>query len=152
MIVSERDGVQVVALGGRIDAATAPALESLLNGMLDDGRHRIVCDFAANEYVSSVGLRVFLSALKRTTKAGGRLALCSLRPGIREIFDMTGFSGLFPIFDGEEAALASFRPGPPAADGGKNTEIAGVAIGRRPEEVTRAYVAEQQRGRMDEKV
>lgn len=155
MRVTEQDGVQVVELTGRIDVTSSPELEKLLDSLLDSGKKRIICDFSRNEYVSSVGLRVFLSALKRTVKAGGYLVLSSLKPGIREIFDMTGLAGLFTIYDSAEAALADFREASHKSklkDGKKYGEIEEVIIDRQPKAVTLAYSAKPERGRMDEKV
>jgi anti-sigma B factor antagonist len=149
MQVKAVDGVQVVKMAARIDVTTAPQLEQLLNGLLESGQARIVCDFAENEYVSSVGLRVFLSALKRAAKAGGNLVLCALKPGILEIFDMTGLAGLFPICDSRDAALAFFRG--EASPGSKRGGIEEIVIGKQPEDVTRAYSAQLKQGRMDEK-
>ncbi|MDT8902051.1 STAS domain-containing protein [Anaeroselena agilis] len=149
MRITDLDGIPVVELASRIDVSTAPALENLLNGLLDDGRTGIICDFAATEYISSLGLRVFLSALKRTAKAGGSLVLCSLKPGILEIFDMTGFTGLFAIFPSAEAARGFFRALPPDSAGPKSEQE--LLIDRQPDEVTRAYAARPAPVRMDEK-
>lgn len=153
MQIKELDGVQVVELAGRIDAASSPVLENLLNSLLDGGQCKIICDFSNNEYVSSVGLRVFLSALKRTVKAGGNLALCSLKPGIMEIFDMTGFTGLFSIFDSTEAALAFFRPksSQNPKGGKKHGEIEEIIVDKPPKDVTLAYSTQPKQGRLDEK-
>ena len=156
MQMKELDGVQVIDLGARVDVASSPALEKMCNGLLDAGNNRIICDFSRTEYVSSIGLRVFLSTLKRTGKAGGQLVLCGMKPGIVEIFDMTGLTGLFQIFDTLEAALAIFRAEPAKnhahKDVKKHGEIEEIIIDKQPKEATLAYLAAQKQGRMDEKI
>lgn len=156
MQIKELHGIQVVELPGRIDVTTSPALEALLNSLLDNGRANIICDFAATEYISSLGLRVFLSALKKTAKAGGSLVLSSLKPGILEIFDMTGFTGLFTISASVEAACGLFHarlPESPAAQSGQDRiDREELVIDKQPDQVTRAYAAKPEPGRMDAKV
>jgi anti-sigma B factor antagonist len=60
------------------------------------------------EYISSSGLRVFLSQLKKVRKQQGDIKLASMKPYIREVFDIAGFTQLFNIFDNENAAILSF--------------------------------------------
>ncbi|MDR7867334.1 MAG: STAS domain-containing protein [Sporomusaceae bacterium] len=155
MQIKELHGIQIVELPARIDVATSPALENLLNSLLDNRQTNIICDFAATEYISSLGLRVFLSALKKTAKAGGSLVLSSLKPGILEIFDMTGFTGLFTIFATPEAARGFFHAPPPespAAQSGKDRhEREELVIDKQPDQVTRAYAAKPEPRRMDAK-
>lgn len=155
MQIKELAGIQIVELPGRIDVTTSPALENLLNGLLDAGRTNIICDFANTAYISSLGLRVFLSALKKTAKAGGSLVLCSLKPGTQEIFDMTGFTGLFTIFGTAEAAHGFFHPRPSESAGTKSgqdrVERQELVIDKQPVEVTRAYATKPEPARMDAK-
>lgn len=89
----------------RVDAHTAKEVESKLTELVTGGARKIVCDFSQTEYISSAGLRVFLQLLKNTQKAGGKIALCSLQPYVREVFDMAGFSQLFRIYDSEAEAV-----------------------------------------------
>jgi anti-sigma B factor antagonist len=156
MQIQERDGIHVIELASRIDVSSSPELEKLCNSLIDDGKDKIVCDFSSTEYVSSMGLRVFLSTLKRTRKASGNVVLCCLKPGIVEIFDMTGLISLFPVFDSTEEALAFFHaePSQPAEAKAeiKHGAIEEIIIEKQPQEVTLAYLIAQKQGRMDAKV
>ena len=152
MQTKELDGVHVIELAGRIDVTSSPELEKLCNSLMDAGQYKIICDFSNNAYVSSMGLRVFLSTLKRTTKSGGKLVLCCLKPGIMEIFDMTGLSGLFSIFDSTETALDFFRSESSQSHEGRDEKKQGeIIIDKQPKEATLAYVIKPKQGRMDEK-
>lgn len=156
MQVKEQDGVHIIELTARIDAASAPELERVCNGLLDAGQYKIICDFSGNKYVSSVGLRVFLSTLKRTTKAGGLLVLCGLNPGVTEIFDMTGLTDLFKVFDSTATALVFFRSEFPPRIAAKESKPFGtieeIVIDRKPRDATLAYLTPQKKVRMDEKI
>lgn len=154
MQLTEQDGIQRIEIAGRVDVTSAPALEQICNQLLDAGHNKIICDFGRNEYVSSAGLRVFLSTLKRCRKTGGNVALCQLKPGILEIFDMTGFTSLFPLFDSAEAAQDFFRvasPHPATKTIAKPDEVAEIPIEKPTKEAAQAYATAAQQGRMDEK-
>lgn len=88
----------VVTVTGRIDALTAPRLEESVRGCVERGVTLLVFDFTGLEYISSAGLRVLLSARKQLLPQGGTVVLIGLRPLVREVFDMTGFSKLFPVY------------------------------------------------------
>ena len=148
MQVKELDGIQFIELAARVDVISSPVLEDLCNGLLERGQFKIICDFSHNEYVSSAGLRVFLSTLKRTRKSGGDVVLCCLKPGILEIFDMTGFTSLFKIVDSLEAALVLFQPTPVESS---HAEIEAIRIAKQAKEVTLAYETAQKLGQMSEK-
>ncbi len=148
MQVKELGGIQLIELAARVDVTSAPLLEDLCQGLLERGQFKIICDFSRNEYVSSAGLRVFLSTLKRTRKSGGDVVLCCLKPGILEIFDMTGFTSLFKIVDSVEAALALFQPAPVETAHG---EIEAIRIAKQAKEATLAYETAQKLGQMNEK-
>jgi len=88
----------------RVDSVTSLDLEKNLTGLISD-RAVIVCDFSQNLYISSLALKVLLSAQKSLKRSGGILALCSLSPYVQEIFDISGFSRIFPIYPSETAAI-----------------------------------------------
>ena len=49
------------------------------------------------EYISSSGLRVFLKLKKFVDAKGGQVALSTLQPTVKEVFDMTGFAKMFQM-------------------------------------------------------
>ncbi len=103
------DGVLVVAMIERFDAYSAKEVETFLQERISSGTGKILCDFSGTEYISSAGLRVLLAAAKALKKAGGKIALCSLRGPVREVFETAGFTPLFPIYGDEKEALAAMK-------------------------------------------
>lgn len=100
------DQAVVVSVVGRIDAAGAPLFEAHCKKMLaDNQRKNLVVDLATVDYLSSAGLRAVLALGKQIPAAGGRLALCGIQGGVKEIFEMAGFLGLFPVGATIEDAL-----------------------------------------------
>ena len=158
MQLKEQEGIQMIDLSARVDVTSSPVLEELCHQLLEDGKYKIICDFSGNEYVSSAGLRVFLSTLKRARKSGGDVVLCCLKPGILEIFDMTGFTSLFKIVDSLEAALLLFQAAPAESspvqttrDEKKHEEIEAIRIAKQAKEATLAYETVQKLGQINEK-
>jgi anti-sigma B factor antagonist len=101
------DGCAVLELSGRIDATNAKAAEEMLLGGMKDTSGPFVVDMAAVEYVSSAGLRVILVGAKAAQAAGRPFRLCALRAPVREVFDVSGFSRIIPIFAARDEAVAA---------------------------------------------
>jgi anti-anti-sigma factor len=99
---------RIVAISGRLDTNSYAVLEGRLMDLIGAGETRFVADCAAMDYVSSSGLRVFLMVLKKLRAQKGRFVLCSLNDRIREVFAISGFSGIFEVYPDRAAALASF--------------------------------------------
>jgi len=109
-IAESRDGeVLVLALEGRLDAATAAAFEERLLARIADGERRIAVDAGAISYVSSAGLRVFLMAARRLAPPDAGFAVAALQPQVREVFDVAGFSSVLSLHPSLDAAVAALR-------------------------------------------
>ncbi len=93
----------------RVDASNAKTVESQLAEIVNGGARKLVCNFSQNEYISSAGLRVFLSTLKMMKKVEGQMVLCGLQPYVQEVFEMAGFSQLFKLYSKEEEAMQDFK-------------------------------------------
>jgi len=108
-IVEKKQGnVNVLTLSGRLDAYSATELEKKLDSLIEVNQTRLVIDLEKLEYISSSGLRVFLAALKKVKKQQGDMKLACMKPFIKEVFDIAGFSQLFNIFETQEAAVSAF--------------------------------------------
>ena len=106
--LSRQGEVEVVALNGRFDAQSASDADKALAGLLDGTSRNILIDMEGVEYISSAGLRVLLASAKKSGATGGKLVLSGLRPYVREVFEVAGFSTIFNIQPDQAAALASF--------------------------------------------
>lgn len=95
----------VVAIDGRIDTTNYNEFENAINTLFEENVKAIYLDCSALSYISSSGLRVFLTVQKKMMSTGGKFLLYAMQPTIKEIFDISGFSSIFSIFDTEEAAL-----------------------------------------------
>jgi anti-sigma B factor antagonist len=106
--IAQHEHVTVVAIAGSIDALTADTLVAALLGELQLGRTRLVAHFAGVEYTSSAGLRVLLTTLKDARQRGGDLRLAEIRPNVRQVLELSGFTSILKCFADLDAAVASF--------------------------------------------
>ncbi len=83
----------------RVDGKTAPQLDKDLRDIIDAGNNEIHIDMTNTKYMSSAGLRALLSAQKSINKLSGSMVLSGVSDAVREIFDVTGFSGFLTIED-----------------------------------------------------
>lgn len=105
---TEEGDLTMVALGGYLDAHTAPDFEATIQEKIDADRVRIVVDCSGLEYISSAGLGVFMGFIEDLRDAGGDLKICGLIPKVREVFELLGFDALFEIYDDRAGAAGSF--------------------------------------------
>jgi anti-anti-sigma factor len=100
------NGFSVLKIEGRIDTTNFNDFETEINLLFNRGEKNIVFNCNGLNYISSSGLRVFLITQKKSISLNGKLHLCCLQPTIKEIFDISGFSTIFKIFDTQEEALS----------------------------------------------
>ena len=94
----ENEGATLVArLAGRLDTAAAAEITPDIQSLSEQAGKHIVLDCSALEYISSSGLRLFLTLRKESAAKGGKLQVRNINADIRQVFMMTGFISLFEI-------------------------------------------------------
>ncbi len=107
--VREFPAVQAVCLNGDLcDEGVLLARRSILDA-IGAGAPRVAIDLSGVEYVSSAGVGMLVSMLKRCHQVGLELALAGLGPEIRELFSLTRLDEVFPIAPDLEAWCHSFE-------------------------------------------
>lgn len=95
--VERKNGTLIAQVSGRVDSANAREFEQALsNAIGDDGR--VILDLGKLSYISSSGLRVLLLVAKALRNKGAEFGLCSLSDPIREVFEISGFDKIIPIY------------------------------------------------------
>jgi anti-sigma B factor antagonist len=109
-IIEKKVGsVNVVSPCGRLDAYASSEMEKKLNPLAETAKVALVINLEKLDYISSSGLRIMLSCLKKAKKGEGDMRLACLQPYVKEVFDMAGFTQLFKMFDKEEDAINSYK-------------------------------------------
>ena len=94
----EHEGNIVVArFAGRLDTAAAVEIMPDIQTLADQADKHSVLDCSELAYISSSGLRLFLTLRKESAAKGGKLQVRNINADIRQVFMMTGFISLFDI-------------------------------------------------------
>jgi len=104
----KKSNITIFVVDGRIDSTTSGILEKALSIAIEGGSKELLLDFQKMDYISSAGLRVLLMTAKKTGKLGGKTVLCTLNPNVKEVFDISGFSAIFNIYNTQDEAIRSF--------------------------------------------
>lgn len=106
--ITRTDLYTIVALAGNLDAMTSPEAEAKI---MDEVavNNKIILDLNSLDYISSAGLRVMLNVAKAIQSQGGMLALLSLTDQVKEVFDISGFSTIFNIYNSLSEAKSAFK-------------------------------------------
>lgn len=91
------EGKTIIELKGYLDATNAQEFQKVVDELPANDTENVVVDCEGLEYISSSGLRVFITLLKKAQKNGGKVKVENLNSTVREIFDMTDFSSLFGL-------------------------------------------------------
>ena len=95
--ITKENGITNVIVEGRIDTTTSHDFEKSVDSLFTDAAQQVVINCENLDYVSSSGLRVFLTLQKQSNTSGSSLKLCNIKPEIKAVFDMTGFSSILTI-------------------------------------------------------
>ena len=93
-----RKGGEVTAcLKGRLDTPASQEVAPQMESLAEDAAGNITLDCTELTYISSSGLRLFLTLRKTSAEKGGKVIVRNLSNEIRSVFMMTGFLNLFEI-------------------------------------------------------
>lgn len=101
--ITEQDNVMTVQLIGRLDTAVSQEVAAALQPVIDDAGKTIILDCKELDYISSSGLRIFLTVRKAAAAAGGKVIVRDISTEIRQVFMMTGFLNLFEMQETPQA-------------------------------------------------
>jgi anti-sigma B factor antagonist len=95
----------VVAVAGEIDMATAPYLRDTVEDLVEEGCRRLVLDVARVTFCDSSGLAVLLLARKTLHKHGGTVRLVGPAAPLVRLFELSGVTTVFPMYDSVAEAI-----------------------------------------------
>ena len=95
------DDMLILAPHGRIDTTNADEFKEELFNALENSSNLMI-DLKETDYISSSGLRVFLSAKKKLSDKGA-FSIINANANILEIFEMTGFTEMFQVVENDGA-------------------------------------------------
>lgn len=97
VLITLQESKTMVTLTGRLDTTSAAQFQHDIEPLMTGEAADIDIDCADMEYISSQGLRLFLILQKNVLARKGKLVLRNMRPQVKEVFDITGFSNIITI-------------------------------------------------------
>lgn len=82
---------------GEVDIYTSPLLRKVLNDAINEKMADIIINGENLDYIDSTGLGVLIGILKEVKKNRKNVIIKSIKPNIRNLFDITGLSDVFII-------------------------------------------------------
>lgn len=95
--IQEQDGGVLAIVNGRLDTPAAVKAQQEIIPLLENANKVITLNCENLEYISSSGLRLFLTIRKEASAKGGKVIIEHINDDIRKVFQMTGFFNLFDI-------------------------------------------------------
>lgn len=93
--ISQNGNQMMGKLIGRLDTAASMQFSADMEPLVDNADKEILLDCSELEFISSSGLRLFLSLRKATIAKGGSITIKGVSPEIKQVFTITGFYSLF---------------------------------------------------------
>ena len=102
-----KDGIEVIDVGGEIDIYTAPRLRELLINLVSKDNYQLIVNLERVEFLDSTGLGVLVGGLKRARAHDGSLDLVCTQERILKLFRVTGLVKVFGIHETVDQAIAA---------------------------------------------
>lgn len=101
------DKAIVIYVDGDLTTNSSPVVETEINAILEEAVTNVVINVEKVNFIASTGLRIILKLGKRLGNEELQLVVCSMNATTKSVFEMSGFTKMFPIFETEDEALES---------------------------------------------
>lgn len=100
------DNIVVIYLEGRLDVHLSADIEKEINALIEsDKESNLLLNLKDVEYMSSSGLRIFVSTMRILKEKQRKLVLCNMNNAVQKIFEVVELTDMFDIFNTEDEAI-----------------------------------------------
>jgi len=99
-----------VTIVGRLDTPGVDGIETRFIAALAPNANNAVVDMSQVDFVTSMGIRMFVSAARSLKMRQARLSLFGVQDQVRQLLDMVAIEQLIPVCASEAESLAAVRP------------------------------------------
>lgn len=100
----------VLAAAGRVDQSNADAFKEALSAAQAKAKTALILDLSGVDYISSAGLRALMIVFKAGKAEGKAFGIAALQPLLKEIFTISRFHLVFPLFETVPQAVETLAP------------------------------------------
>jgi len=105
---ADKEGIKIIKISGNLDGNTAPQAQEEIMPFLSSNCS-LILDLGECKYVSSAGLRLLLMIAKQLSSEGGRWALAGVCEEVKDVMEMTGFSGFCKTYGTVSQACSAIK-------------------------------------------
>ena len=105
-VVEINDQANRIVLTGRLDSGTVGAVETPFTATIAASGRSAVLDLTALEFLSSLGIRLLLSAARVVSRRGGKVVLFGAQPMVAEVLAAMALDQVLPLVATEDEELA----------------------------------------------
>lgn len=107
--VENMQSVAVLALNGRLDSHTVPALKTQIADYIDARSAHLVLDISDVTFIDSRALAAIVQGMHACNGIGGELYLAGPTNSVRRIFELTRLDKAIKIYSNRLEALAAIN-------------------------------------------
>jgi anti-sigma B factor antagonist len=90
-------GVTVVCLAGELDLASAPQVQTTLQGALELGARSVVIDLSRVTFIDARGIGLIVGARRSATQRGATLGVSGVEGQVAQVFALAGLGELIVV-------------------------------------------------------
>jgi anti-sigma B factor antagonist len=109
MKLKKIDNIIIIYLAGRLDVQFSLNIEREIYQLIQNEKnYHLLLNLEDVKYMSSSGIRIFVSTMRILKENNKKLKLCNLSDSVKKIFEVVELLDMFEVFESEEAAIKSF--------------------------------------------
>jgi len=114
VVTDSTDGIEILSFRtDRINALNVDVIRPVILNLFQTPYTKVVIDMAGVNYLDSTGFAMFLHLLRVARSNYCTYRLCSLTPGVLELFEMLRLHHSLDIYPDRETCLESYRQNSP---------------------------------------
>ena len=103
--ITKKEKWAIFNIDGRLDVKLSQDLDAMVSEEIKKGTRFILFNLEKVRYMSSSGLRVFISSMRQLKDKEGELKLSNMPNNVKKIMEVVDLEGVFNIFPTIEEAL-----------------------------------------------
>lgn len=100
----------IISLSGRmVGSEDITSIMQQVEGKINEGAFKLICDCSQLEYCNSTGLNFFVRLLTKSRNKGGDCVLVQLQPAVAKLFSLSKLNEIFTSYDSVEDAKSGYN-------------------------------------------
>jgi anti-anti-sigma factor len=106
--IQRKGEVIIIGMPDRLEVNNSVKMENLINSIIDEGNKFLIFDMSNVSYISSSGLRIFISTIRKIRDMDGQLKISGMNDKVKKVFIMVELYDLLEDYPTLEDAIESY--------------------------------------------